>query len=129
MSKPNEPTKPAEPTKSAPPATEAPVEVVKAEVKPPAPKKGVVVTYVGSGEDSPAVIKFMGQQEFVRGEAVEVVDPFLMQKIAGNPSFVEGEVTQKELHGRDMEARKDAEMKKVVNGRIQAAFAKKYNKE
>lgn len=96
----------------------------------PAPRtKGRVFTYVGGGEDSPRVINFMGMQKFVRGQATEVVDPVVLAKIAKNPTFIEGEVEQEELHTYDEEARKEADEQRRKDKETNLAWKKKYNKE
>ena len=81
----------------------------------PTKKKALanVFTYVGSGEASPPLINFMGLQKFVRGKAVEVTNPTVLQKIRNNPCFTEGEVDMEELHEYDQEeAEKAAEQRK-----------------
>ncbi len=45
--------------------------------------------YIGAGDDPPRSIVFMGRVPFTRdGAPVEVDDPAIAAKLAGNPSFV-----------------------------------------
>jgi hypothetical protein len=91
--------------------------------------KNPVFTYVGGGEDSPRVIVFMGIQKFVRGVATEVTNPQVMQKIVNNPSFVEGEVGEEDIHSYDEDARKEAQEQREKDKIKNAAFMKKYGGE
>ena len=58
-------------------------------------------TYVGAGESSPAIIKFMGKISFVLGKEVEIEDTpanaHLLSKISGNQVFKEGKVKEEEI--------------------------------
>ena len=83
-------------------------------------------TYVGGGADSPSVINFMGRQEFVRGEATEVTDKIVLNKIKNCPTFVEGEVSQKDLSENDKAAAKK-EAKQKEEDKKTNAKAKKAN--
>lgn len=76
-------------------------------------------TYVGGGEDSPRVIKFMGIQEFVRGQLTKVNDPRVLEKIKNNPCFVEGAVDEKTLHMSDVAAKKAADTQRVSDRQLQ----------
>lgn len=100
----------------------------KPEVKQPEVKveKGVTITYVGAGEDSPRVINFMGIHKFVRGKAQQISDEFLLSKIRGNPTFVEGTVDEELLHEIDEEASADAKAQKASDAKVNTAYNKKY---
>lgn len=88
-----------------------------------------VFTYVGQGEDPPRVINFMGMQKFVRGVPVEVTNPMVLNKIAINPSFVQGEVDQEVLHEQDQKAAEEAEDQRVKDRALNAAVKKKHRTE
>lgn len=81
-------------------------------------------TYIGGGEASPNVINFMGQQKFVRGQAVEVSNPELLNKLENHPCFVAGEMSLEEIHNRDTEAAEKAEAQRAEDKRVQANFKK-----
>ena len=91
----------------------------------PVVKGDNVYTYVGAGDAPPHVINFMGKQEFVRGEAVEVTDPVLLAKIVNNASFVKGSVDPKTLYKADAEAAKKAEEQRKADAKTHAEFQKK----
>jgi len=87
-----------------------------------------VFTYVGAGEDSPRKINFMGKQTFVRGEATEVFDQNLIDKLIGNPTFVEGEADADTIAQIEEDAKEEADLKRLENIRIQKEFKKQLNK-
>lgn len=94
------------------------------------PKSGLrIFTYVGSGEDSPRVIEFMGIQRFVLGKVTEVADPRILAKIINNPSFVEGKVGEEEIFQRDEKAKKEAEEKRKTNKVTDLTFNRKHRGE
>lgn len=90
--------------------------------------EGKVYTYVGGGEDSPRVINFMGRQKFVRGQATEVTDPLVLDKLKNHPTFAEGEVDQEDLHEYDEKAKEEADAQREQDKITQAAAKKKNNK-
>lgn len=86
-----------------------------------------VYTYVGTGDTPPAVINFMGRQEFVRGEPVEVVDEAILPKLQNNPSFIKGTVEMRELHARDKAAAHEAAEKRQADALVQQNYARKHS--
>lgn len=91
---------------------------------------GQVFTYVGGGEDSPNVIEFMGgKQRFVRGKATEVTDPEVLRKVLGNPTFIEGEVDEEDLHEYDQTAKQEADTQRLKDKALNAAYIKKHRTE
>ena len=78
-------------------ATEAPTSKIK------------TFTYVGAGTDSPAVIKFMNQIVFRRGEPTNIEDieanQLIIFKLSGNQCFIEGGVEAETLFKIDEEAK------------------------
>ena len=87
---------------------------------------GPVYTYVGGGEDSPRVINFMGRQKFVRGKATVITDDTVLAKVKNNPTFVQGEVDQEELHDYDEKARKEANDQRQEDQRVNDAYMKRH---
>jgi len=89
-------------------------------------------TYIGGGEDSPNIIKFMGKVEMVRGMPVEIpVTPEYMRvlaKIAGCKTIVEGKRDLKDLQKQDVEAKAQADKRrasdKIVNQKAMKALGK-----
>lgn len=71
-------------------------------------EKAETYTYVGAGTDIPDVIKFMGLQEFVRGEETAVTNPRVLEKIKDHPCFVKGAADRKAMHEALQEAREKA---------------------
>jgi hypothetical protein len=63
-------------------------------------------TYIGSGATPPQLINFMGMQVFMRGELTTVTNPTVLNKIQGNPCFVQGEYPKEKLLENDKEALK-----------------------
>lgn len=91
--------------------------------------KGRVYTYVGGGEASPNVINFMGRQQFTRGKAAEVTDPQVLAKVAGNPTFVEGEVELEELHDYDAKAAEEANEQRAKDKQTNRHYQKNHKTE
>ena len=77
-------------------------------------------TYIGGGEDSPGMIKFMGIQDFLLGEATEVTNERVLKKIAGNPCFVKGAVDRKEIFENADKAKKKADKRRAEDRAITA---------
>ena len=88
----------------------------------------VVYTYIGSGEDSPQLIDFMGLQRFVRGQATEVTNKTVLSKIVGNACFVSGEVNTDILFDIDEAARKIADGKRNEDISTQIEFERQNKK-
>lgn len=88
-----------------------------------------VYTYVGKGESSPQRIKFMGKQEFVRGRPTKVVDPVLLAKIKGNPTFIAGAAPQELLQDIEDEGLALAEKNRKVDAQMDANFKRKHGGE
>jgi len=72
----------------------------------------IIFTYIGGGEDSPQVIKFMNSISFRRGEAVEIEkneeNELYIQKLSGNPCFINGSIDADEIVEMDKKARRVA---------------------
>lgn len=104
-----------------------------------AEKSGTVrtFTYVGAGETPPRKIMFMGVLEFVRGKPVDISvnaeNKVILGKLAGNPSFVEGDVDedkmQEILHEQDEDAARNADAQRLADRKLNAAYAKKHKTE
>lgn len=82
-------------------------------------KKDNIYTYIGAGETPPNIIKFMGIQVFSRGQATEVTDKRILAKIAGNASFVKGEVEAETLYDNDEKAKAKADAQREEDVKIQ----------
>jgi len=80
-----------------------------------------IYTYIGKGEESPHLIKFMGIQVFTRGKPVEVKNEQVLAKISGNPCFVKGEVTQEVLYENDEKAKEKADLQRDEDTKTQIA--------
>ena len=91
-------------------------------------QKKQTFTYVGSGEDSPNVINFMGRQEFVRGEEQEVSDPTVLRKIENNPSFVKGKFGLKGIQEMDKKAKAKADKQRAKDDKTNVAAKKRIAK-
>lgn len=93
-----------------------------AEVFKKSDDKFVVFTYVGAGESSPQIIKFMGEITFRRGQPVKIENSpknaFLLRKLAGNQVFIQGEIEEDKLTEVDENAKKDADSKRQDDVRI-----------
>lgn len=76
-------------------------------------------TYIGAGDTPPHMINFMGMQKFIRGQAVEVTHPDVLEKIKHNPCFVKGKVDQEILFKRDEEARERVEKQRFEDLKLQ----------
>lgn len=74
-------------------------------------------TYIGAGEDSPNVIKFMGKVDMVRGEPVEIpVTPefkVVLEKLKGVSTVIEGKVERKQLQENDIKAKEKADKQRA----------------
>jgi len=93
----------------------------------------IIFTYIGSGDEPPRTCNFMGQQPFTMDEPVTIdgTKTFLIGKLRGNPSFVEGKVTKEQKQERDeevIEAKKKAEKNREKANLIAAAELRKRNK-
>lgn len=95
----------------------------------PSPVKSNMYTYIGGGESSPAVIEFMGVQRFVRGQPTEVTSAVVLAKLANNPCFVEGEVSQVEIHEYDEKARVEADKQRSKDASLNKAYKKRHGEE
>jgi hypothetical protein len=83
-----------------------------------------IYTYIGAGADSPRVIKLMGKQKFVRGEATEVTDPELLAKLPGITTFVKGTADQETLHRIDEEGRAEEVEKRASDALAEQRYLK-----
>lgn len=88
-----------------------------------------IYTYIGAGADSPRVINFMDRQKFVRGQATEVMDEIVLKKIINNPTFIQGEATQEQLHTIDEEAAAEEQKTRDRDNKMNAEFSKKHKTE
>jgi len=79
-----------------------------------------IYTYVGSGCTPPERTNFMGLQEFVRGEPIEVVDPFVRKKIENHPCFIKGTPSLTKMREND-ERELEGEMKRKRAAEAQLA--------
>jgi hypothetical protein len=73
-------------------------------------------TYVGAGEGSPNVIKFMGKIDMVRGEPVDVPvsDSHLIGKLLGCSTIIEGAIVdRKDLQEMDIKAKNKADKQRA----------------
>ena len=86
-------------------------------------------TYIGSGEDSPRVINFMGLQQFVRGKSQSVTNPVILQKIKKHPCFTQGDVDEEELHSYDALAKQMADAQRKHDMAINRQWQNKHNCE
>jgi len=82
--------------------------------------EGELVTYIGSGDEPPHMIDFMGRQKFVRGQSILVTDPVVLAKIPTHKCFVFGEVNQDELFKQDDLAKKRAAKQRQLDAEKQA---------
>lgn len=87
-------------------------------------------TYIGKGAESPRAIKFMNKIDFIRGEAIDIVNTkeneLIIKKLLKNPSFIEGSIEPTEIIIRD---EKEAERVNQIikeDRAIDQAFAKKH---
>ena len=94
------------------------LEIAVAETKQVA-QVGEEYTYVGSGDTPPHMIKFMGIQNFVRGQPVFVTDARVLAKIGTNRSFVKGKADMEEAFKQDELAAKRAEKQREEDTKIQ----------
>ena len=94
--------------------------------EPKSPTK--VYTYIGAGEDSPQVIKFMGQISFMRGRPVKVEDnpsnARLLSKIKECPTFIEGVVEPEEIVNLDIDAKEKADTQRKQDKELTIAIKK-----
>lgn len=89
---------------------------------------GDTYTYVGAGEDSPGIIKFMGLQVFQRGKETKVSNPVVLDKIRNNPSFIKGSITPEDLYERDEKAKKAAQAQREEDTKVQIAIERQQRK-
>lgn len=89
---------------------------------------GVEYTYVGGGEDSPRVIDFMGRQRFVRGQATLVTEKEVLAKVRNHPCFVEGDVSEEDLHDYDKSAKSKADLQRKQDMKTQSSALKTIKK-
>ena len=84
-----------------------------------------IYTYIGQGEDAPAMINFMGRQEFMIGEAVDVTNETLLEKLKGNQSFKEGEVDRKVIIKAAQKAKEKANERRKDDKELNAREIKR----
>lgn len=92
-------------------------------------KNGGIVrafTYVGGGYNSPQIINFMGRQEFVRGKLTEVTDPYLLAKLPGVTTFVEGTADAELIHKIDQEGNSHYNKQRKEDAIVNARYSKKH---
>jgi len=70
-----------------------------------------IYTYIGGGDSPPQVTNFMGKQEFIIGEPVDVTNPELLKKLEGNPCFTMGKVEMRKIIKATEEAKVKASNK------------------
>lgn len=80
---------------------------------------GDVYTYVGAGDTPPHMIKFLGIQNFIRGQATVVTHPEVLDKIKNHPCFVKGEADQDVMFASDEAAAKEAQDRRDEDVKIQ----------
>jgi hypothetical protein len=85
-----------------------------------------VWTYIGAGDTPPHMINFMGMEKFIRGQAKEVTNPKVIEKMLVSPCFVKGKVDQDLLFARDEEARQKAEKQREEDLKLQIEIERKY---
>lgn len=83
-----------------------------------------IYTYIGSGDEPPHMINFMGLQNFVRGTAIEVTNPDVIAKIQNNPSFVKGEYDSDLMFESDEKEKKRAGEQRKSDAKIEALMVK-----
>ena len=83
-----------------------------------------IYTYVGKGDTPPHRINFIGLQWFTRGEAVEVKNIEVLEKVRNNDSFRKGKVDMDEFYKFDELEAKKAELQRKQD-RITDAEAKR----
>jgi len=76
-------------------------------------------TYVGSGDEPPYMINFMGMQKFVRGQATKV-RPEVVEKIKNHICFVKGSVDMDAMFKNDEKEKELVNKKREVDIQIQA---------
>jgi len=89
-----------------------------------APKvKTVPYTYIGGGEDSPAIIKFMDKVDFMIGEVTDIPvtdeNAKVLEKIKDNPCFVEGKVDKKEIIEKSQKSKEKANEQRKENAKTE----------
>lgn len=85
-------------------------------------------TYIGHGEGEPHMIKFMGIQNFMRGELTTVTDPVVLRKIKNNPCFVKGAYPRDKLFEDDEKAKKKADDQRFEDSKLQIEMERKQRK-
>jgi len=79
-----------------------------------------IYTYIGSGDEPPHMINFMGMQKFIRGQAVEVKNPVVIDKINSHRCFVKGKVDQEKLFESDEKEKARADEQRNIDQQTQA---------
>lgn len=78
-------------------------------------------TYIGSGDEPPHMINFMGQQKFFRGDLTVVNNPDVLAKIRNHACFVKGSYDKDKLFDNDEEAKKGVEDQRLKDRQMQGA--------
>lgn len=89
---------------------------------------GEVYTYVGFGDTPPHMIKFMGLQNFIRGQATTVTRIDVLEKIKNHKCFVKGEVDPDVLFGNDKVAAAKAQFRRDEDMKLQIVMDRKNRK-
>lgn len=84
-----------------------------------------IYTYIGSGDEPPHMINFMGMQKFVRGIPVEV-SPEVAKKIKNNRSFVKGKYDMELAFENDQNEKEKADKRRELDRQIDLAAKRKY---
>lgn len=79
-----------------------------------------IYTYIGSGDEPPHMINFMGLQKFIRGQAVEVTNPVVIGKIGSHRCFVKGKIDQEKLFENDEKEKIRADEQRKTDQQTQA---------
>ena len=81
-----------------------------------------IYTYVGVGDEPPHMINFMGLQKFIRGDATEVTDLAVIEKIQNHPCFTKGAINKDILFENDEQAKKKAQAQRDEDVKTQIAI-------
>ena len=84
-----------------------------------------IYTYVGAGDTPPHMINFMGMQNFIRGQATEVTNQTVLDKIKTNPCFKKGKVNMDELFEKDKIEKNKAEEQNKKNQILELEMKRK----
>ena len=87
-----------------------------------------IYTYIGGGETSPQIINFMGRQEFMIGEEVDVTDLKLLAKLKTHQCFVEGKADRRKIAGDAKKAKDKADAQRKADLLVNAREIKRRNK-